>query len=70
MKIEQVSMLMWCKAESGNVSASSLASGFLPPTMSYVTYDIIRQATRHCTSDVRHSVLYRNCKMMSCVYTI
>ena len=35
-------------------------SGFLPPTMSYVTYDVVRRPKRHRRSDVRHRMSHRS----------
>ena len=40
-------------------SNASASSGFLPPTMSYVTYDVVRRPTRHRRSDVRHRMSHR-----------
>ncbi len=41
----------------GSSGPHESTSEFLPPAMSYLTYDVLRQATRHHTSDVRHHVL-------------
>ena len=45
---------------NGSVSFQlAQTSGFLPPTMSYVTYDVVRRPTRHRRSDVRHRMSHR-----------
>ena len=41
------------RSESTSSYSKHVASGFLPPTMSYVTYNVVRRKVRHRTSDVR-----------------
>ncbi len=42
------------KNENSCTCFKHVPSGFLPPTMSYVTYDIVRPDVRYCTSGVGH----------------
>jgi hypothetical protein len=54
--------------DKGSTLDNSLTStGFLPPTMLYVTYEV-GQAKRHRTSDVCHLVLYRTYNVVRVIH--